>query len=322
VVSIPFAPTIIEHAAALIGCLPSEAAQSVELMAKAHIEAYKRYNHPIVTVGIDVYNIEAQALGCDVRFYNNASIPGVVTHPYTLDSDPGLIRFSPDAGRIQLVLNAAIEVKRVIGAETTVSIGICGPYSIMIELLGFDAAVDALFEEDERVFPYLDALLTHQMEYCSLITSEGLGVTLFDSWASPPVTSPHIYRTYAAPYERGLISHLDSFGLASRPLVIGGDTSLIVDDILSTGTTLLVSDYNAPLTLYAEKAKNHDVTLRANIDPKKVWSGDWDHIRSRINDIRSMVTIHPKTIIGTGVMPYDTNPGHVLHVKEIIKTIS
>lgn len=77
----PFVPTIIEHAAATLGISPSTAAQDAGLMAKAHIEAWRRYGHDAVTVGIDVYNVEAEALGCDVRFHNDNSVPGIVKRP-------------------------------------------------------------------------------------------------------------------------------------------------------------------------------------------------------------------------------------------------
>jgi len=319
-IQIPFAPTILEHAASLINRTPSECAQSADLMAQAHIEAFRRYRHPFVTVGMDIYNIEAEALGCGVRFFNDVSIPGVDTHPYTIESDPQTIRFDPESGRIELLLDAATKINRSIGSEAKVSVGICGPFSILIELLGFNVAVDALFEEDERIDGFLDALLKYLKDYCNLIVSHNLGVTVFDSWAAPPLSSPKIYKSYAAPSERKLISHLKSIGLPVQPLVIGGDTSFIIDDILSTGTTLLVSDYNSPIDLFAEKAKEHDVTLRANIDPKQIWSGNWDYVQNRINEIRSTFESYPKIIIGTGVMPYDTPPEHIFHIKKMLNS--
>jgi len=287
-------------------------------MATAHIEAHRRYRHPFVTVGMDIYNIEAEALGCGVRFYADDSIPGIVTHPYDPESDPGKIKFSVSAGRIGLILDAAVDIKHAIGDDAIVSVGICGPFSIMIELLGYDSAVDAFIDGDARLAGFLDALLIYSKEYCTAIIERNLGVTIFDSWAAPPLSSPDIYRTYSAPYEHGLISHLERSGLKSRPLVIGGDTSLIVNDILNTGTTLLVSDYNSPLSLFCGKAKEKEVILRANIDPRRIWNGDWDYVRSRIEDIYSIYESYSKIIIGTGVMPYDTPPGHIERIMEII----
>lgn len=316
---IRFSPTIIEHAAFLTGQTPSKAAQSAALMAQAHIEAFRRYRTNSVTVGIDVYNIEAEALGCHVRFYDDASIPGIISHPYTLENDPGKVMFSSDLGRIQMVLEAASEVFRAVDGEINVNVGICGPFSILIELMGFESAVQAFYDEDERVGHLLDALLTFQKDYCGAITARGLGVTVFESWASPPLINPEIYKTYAAPYERALFDHLTGLGLTTLPLVIGGDTRAIVDDILATGTTLLVSDYNTPLHLYAEKARAHNTALRANIDPKLVRNGAWDTIRARIHEIRTQAERYPRIIAGTGVIPYDTPPEYLLRVIEMLE---
>jgi len=325
--SLPFAPTIIEHAACLINCTPSAAAQNSGLMAKAHIEAFRQYDHPFITIGIDVYNIEAQALGCEVRFYTDNSIPGIVTHPYNLEDDPALLRFSSEKGRIQLILDAACMVKKAVGDKTAVSIGICGPFSILVELLGFDVVIDALIDDDnideiKRILLFLEALLLYQKDYCDLITSKGLGLTVFDSWASLPLISPGIYKKYAAPFQKKLLEHLKLAGLQTQPLIIGGDSQKIVDFMLDTGTTLLVSDYNAPLIMYAEKAREYGVVLRANIDPKKIWSGDWEYISSRINEIYSAAKIYPKIIIGTGVMPYDVSIDNILRTKKMAGSLS
>ena len=57
---IPFMPTIFEHNARIINKTPSEVALQVNLLAGSHIKAYGLYGHDAVTVGIDVYNIEAE----------------------------------------------------------------------------------------------------------------------------------------------------------------------------------------------------------------------------------------------------------------------
>jgi len=319
---IPFMPTIFEHAAFLIGKTPGAASRRVSLLSKAHIEAYRLYHPAVVTVGIDVYNIEAEALGCCVQFYDSDSdsIPGIISHPFTLTDDFERIIFSPDLGRINTVLEAASEVKRVIGDETNVSVGICGPFSIMIELLGFETAIEAFYDDDERVGRLLEALLRFQECYCDEIATRGLGVTVFESWASPPLISPGMYREFAFPYERKLFTHMERLGIPARPLVIGGDTRDIIDSILETGTTLLVSDYNTPLPFYVQKAQAKNVSIRANIDPKLVRSGSWEQIRDRIAEIRKQAEIYPKLIAGTGVIPYDTPPENLLSVKQMLDT--
>ena len=316
---IPFVPTLFEHAAFLIGQTPSTAARSASLMAQAHIEAYRRYRPDAVTVGIDVYNVEAEALGCHVRWYDNASIPGIVTHPLTIGDSLERIAFSLDLGRINMMLDAAFKVKRIIGHEVNVGLGICGPFSIMIELLGFEAAIEALYDEDEWARRLLETLLGFQKCYCDEIAARGLSVAVFESWASPPLLSPGMYREFAFPYERELFAHLGRLGIPSRPLVIGGDTRNIADSILETGATLLVSDYNTPLYLYIQKAREKNILVRANIDPKLVQSSSWGQVRERVTEIRKQAEKYPRLLAGTGVIPYDTSPENILHVKQMLE---
>ncbi|MCL2360694.1 MAG: hypothetical protein FWC73_02635 [Defluviitaleaceae bacterium] len=310
---LPFIPTIIEHAAFLIGQTPSAAARDASILARAHIAVFEQYRPDGVTVGMDIYNIEAEALGCQVCFYDDESIPGIMTHPITLDSPPGGIAFSPNLGRIQLLLCAAEKVKAVIGNDAKVSVGICGPFSILIELLGFETAIHAFIDEDKRVRLLLAAVLEFQKAYSREIVSRGLGVTVFESWASPPLITPDIYRQYALPYEQALLAHI-----GARPLVIGGDTRPILDDIVKSGTALLLSDYNTPLPLYIEKARAAGLVLRANIDPKLVRQGDFEKIKERIKEIYAQKKNYPKIIIGTGVVPYDTPLENLQRVKKII----
>lgn len=100
---IPFLPTILEHSARLIGKTPSEVAVNAKMLEEALIEAYNFYGHDSLTVGIDVYNIEAEALGCKIRFHEDFSIPGVISHPFEEGFETDTIKFSEEKGRIGMM---------------------------------------------------------------------------------------------------------------------------------------------------------------------------------------------------------------------------
>ena len=112
-------------------------------------------------------------------------------------------------------------------------------------------------------------------------------MTVFESWASPPLISPGMYRDFVFLYEFVLVRQLKRLGVLARPIVIGGDTSAIIGHLLETDATLLISDYNAPLSLLIEKARATGVPVRANIDPKQVRSGSWDEVLTRVREIRT-----------------------------------
>ncbi|MEA3368071.1 MAG: uroporphyrinogen decarboxylase family protein, partial [Planctomycetota bacterium] len=57
----PFIPSVYEHGATLLARGPSEVSRDAGLMAEAALTGYRAYAHDLVTVGIDIYNIEAEA---------------------------------------------------------------------------------------------------------------------------------------------------------------------------------------------------------------------------------------------------------------------
>ena len=64
--SLPWQPAIYEHKAALIGRTPIEVACNAAMFAQALLKEYEVYGADFLTVGLDVYNIEAEALGAEL----------------------------------------------------------------------------------------------------------------------------------------------------------------------------------------------------------------------------------------------------------------
>jgi uroporphyrinogen decarboxylase len=318
---VPFMPTLLEHAARGIGRTPSECARDGGLLAAAHLDAYRRYAHDLVTVGIDIYNIEAEALGCAVRFQEDRSVPGIVSHPLRIGGPLGDLAFSLERGRTRLVIDAAAEVFDGVGREVPVSVAMCGPFSVAVELCGYDAWIGACLDEPDWAHGLLDALLGHQRDYADTILSRGLGITLFESWATPPLLSPGLYAAFAAPWETGLILHIRDAGAASAPLVIGGDTTAILDAMLATGTTLLVADYPVDATLFREKAVAHDIGLRGNLDPRLLESGPIETVLERVDTLLDAAGSYHRFILGTGVVSFDTPEANLLAVRRHLESV-
>ncbi len=317
---VPFMPTLLEHAALLTGQVPSRCATDAGRLEEAHVAAYRTYRHDLVTVGIDIYDIEAEALGCGVRFQDDGSVPGIVHRPFQAmvpDDDPPLdADFSPDRGRIGLVLAAASGVLARIGREVPVSVPVCGPFSLAVELCGFDGMVDRCLEAPRRALDLLERLLSHQEAYVSAIRSRGLDVTVFESWAAPPLLSPDLYEAFAVPFETRLVRRIRSEGGTTAPLVIGGNTTAILDGILSTGTTLLVADGGADPGLFARKAAAAGCTLRGNLDPRLMETGPIPILLDRVDALLSQVGPIPRFVLGSGVVSFRTPGEHLLAVRQ------
>ena len=65
--NIPFTPVIYEHAARFVGRTPGEVSRDSELLFQAHRAAYLEYRQQVIAVGIDIYNLEAEAYGARVE---------------------------------------------------------------------------------------------------------------------------------------------------------------------------------------------------------------------------------------------------------------
>ncbi len=64
---IAFTPAVYEHAARFVGRTPAEVSRDAELLFQAHRGAYLEYRHQPIAVGIDIYNLEAEAYGAKVE---------------------------------------------------------------------------------------------------------------------------------------------------------------------------------------------------------------------------------------------------------------
>ena len=73
---IPFTPVVYEHAARFVGRTPWEASRDPELMFAGHRAAYLEYRHQVIAVGIDIYNLEAEAYGARVEADAGRRHPG------------------------------------------------------------------------------------------------------------------------------------------------------------------------------------------------------------------------------------------------------
>ena len=87
---IPFSPAIYEHKAALINRLPSEVCRDTSLLVESVKAEYKTYHPDIFVFGIDIYNVEAEALSCEINYEYGTAVPNIKTrkifNPSTLIS--------------------------------------------------------------------------------------------------------------------------------------------------------------------------------------------------------------------------------------------
>ncbi len=311
-------PAVYEHAAALIGRTPWEASRDPEWMFAGHAEAFRLYHHcPIV--GIDIYNLEAEALGAEVRQPGGTGIPAVSEHICgCVEEMADLTPLDASAGRIPMV----IEVARRLACEfphADVRVPVSGPYSIACSLLGLETLVIETAMKPDATAKALQHIAAGQLVFCQAVRDAGLGIALFESAATPPMLSPAMFRDVELPVLKWLLGQASDIVSHSVPCIIGGDTAPILEDILSTGTGYVIcpgpdeTDQKAFLQTIRNRT---DVRVRVNMNAAIIASGSELQVQQEIDRIVELIDGRENACIGTGVLPYETPRGSVLRAIE------
>lgn len=316
-----FAPTVYEHAAGLIGRSMSDTARCPELLAQAQLAAFELYRHDIVTVGLDIYNVEAEAAGCRVEYPSDA-IPHVAGPVVDTPEDLKRLRV-PDpqeSGRMPVMLAATGIVMRAVGRDVPVSAAMAGPFTLAAILRGFEDFLCDIAFDPEFATALLDYSLACLKEYGYALARLGAGIAVNESWAAPPLLSPKLFRSVVLPYEQRLIAGLKRDGAASVSLVCGGNTTKIANALALTGTSLLMADFSADRLLYKKVCENAGILLRASIESAALEAGGGIMLEQASRVIREAAP-GGRFVFGCGIVSPATPPKNVLELKEFAASI-
>jgi len=315
-----FSPSVYEHAARVIGKSPWEVSRNAELLSQGNIEAFRLYRHRPVVVGIDIYNLEAEAYGATVEKPGGNGIPAISKHPYsTLKDLMNLAPLNPRTdGRIPMVIEAA---KRVANEcpQADVRIPLGGPFSIAANLMGFESLLCEVLSNPDSVIEVLHHLVIGQIELCKEIAHNDLDIAFFESAATPPLLSPQQFRDIELPALKDIMEKTGAIVGHPVPCVIGGNTAPILEAILETGTGYVVCPAETDQQLFMEKMKAAPkVMVRINMDPRPMTAKNFEAVYKEVDRVLALAKNREKACIGTGCLPFETDPQVVLKTKEYI----
>ncbi|NLY19518.1 MAG: hypothetical protein GX045_11470 [Clostridiaceae bacterium] len=321
---IPFAPTIYEHAAKIINVTPSQMARDPDLIVAGQLTAYRLYRHDIVSVGVDIYNVEAEALGCRVIFPLDEVLPYIDGVLLSEDTDLNELKI-PDPhkdGRMPVFLEACRKIHEKIGDEVPVNGTIVGPFTLAAILRGFeDFLMDLMFEPDSarRLLKFTKQI---GLTYAKAFIDCGVGVAVNESWIAPPLLSPDLFSSIVLPFETGLIKEIKQLGLKNVALISGGDTAPIAQYLVETGTSLLMADYNTDQRAISRLCRKHGINLRASIDAKIVEYGNEEEMTAAAEKVISTCAEGGRFIFGCGVASYNTPAENINLLKQIVEKLN
>jgi uroporphyrinogen decarboxylase len=315
-----FCPAIYEHKAKLLGKSPSDVSRDARLLQQSVLAEYETYSPDILTVGIDIYNVEAEALGSTVLFPKAIDAVPVIKQRIlnSLDDLGGLAKIeSGKSGRMPLVLEAAEAVNKRIDRQVYVRGAISGPFSIASQLLGIEKLLIAVKLELSKVKKLMKICTDVAISYGKAFVKRGIEVCIFDSQTAPPLLSPKTYKHLVLPDVQRLVKNLKDAGAHFVAYIVGGDTTSNVENLLATGANIVLSDFASNIDKFLESTKDRKVLVRRNIDPALIEFGPDEKLRKQIKFVRELVQRNPRIIIGTGVLSYNTSIERVLMVKNM-----
>jgi uroporphyrinogen decarboxylase len=318
---IPFTPAVYEHAARFVGRAPAEVSRDAELLFQAHRGAYLEYQHQPIAVGIDIYNLEAEAYGGKVELVEGDAIPAI-SEPLLASLEDGLALkpFDPERdGRIAMVLGVGQRLKKEF-PEADVRIPVAGPFSVAFNLRGINALCEDVADRPEATAKLLWRLAENQAVLCRAVAKAGLDVAFFESAAAPPMVSPRQFREVELPALHRILELAAETVGHPVPCIMGGNTYPILSDLLSTGTSFLVSNVETNQPAFVETvARTHPhVKVRVNMNPGIVACPDPERIYREIDRVLAFAGGRPNCLLGTGALPLETPPENIRLIKSYL----
>lgn len=318
---IAFTPVIYEHAARFVGRTPWEVSRDGDLLFEAHRRAYLEYHHQVIAVGIDIYNLEAEAYGARVEACGGDAIPAI-HEPLLRSLDDGLALppFDPARdGRLAMVLAVGQRLRREFPAAD-VRIPVAGPFSIAFNLRGISQLCEDALERPADTARVLLRLAEHQTALCRAIADAGLDVAFFESAAAPPILSPRLFREVELPALKHVLARAAECIGHPVPCIMGGNTFPILDDLLATGTNYLACNIETDQAAFVERVtRTHPhVKLRVNLDPGVVACREPARIYAGTDRVLEITRGNPHCVMGTGALPLETPPENIRLIREYV----
>jgi len=316
---VPFMPAVYEHKAWFIGRTPSDVCRDEALLVASVLAEYEALRPDAMVVGIDVYNVEAEAAGCKVTYHEGPSIPALTPGMEALVQDNFRMPDPLKDGRMPVMLRATARVREEIGGEVPVFGSLCGPFSLAAALMGPADLLMAMASPEDAAREVIEKAVVIIMRYGRAYAAQGLGVAMFDSTATPDLISPRRYREFVLDPTRRVIAELIRSGMNEVPLIIGGNTDPILDDYIATGGNFLLCDGPASTQKFLAACMPARRAFRRNIPSDFLATASPEEIRRRTQAEVAEAQGYPGFIMGTGVIPYGTASEKILAVREALE---
>lgn len=293
---LPCVPIVGNTAARVINVKVSELPFDGKLLAKAQIEAYRRFKYDIIRIFTDLY-VQGEAMGAKIKypldetaFLESPAISDIADIDRLQPADPYR------DGKLPLQLEALKIAVDTLGREVPVTSAVTCPFTNASFLVGPETLVRLVGKNPEAVHKLCAVSLETSINYAKAIIDAGGSPSLTDAMSSGTIISPRQFREFSFPYLQKLISYIHSRG-KSVTLHICGKTAKIWEQMVEVGADCLSID-NAADLLAAKQKVGHQVRLMGNVKPSEIMlQGTPQDVRHAVIDCVRKAYDNPKGFI-------------------------
>lgn len=274
-----------------------------EAMAEGQIRAWERYGHDILLVENGTAAL-AEACGVQVE-YLEASAP--VAKTPAISSLDEVDRLEIPDPYTDPLLSELLKATRIIVEEIgdrafVIGRADQGPFSLACEIRGMsEFLLDlAMGDKLDKAHKLLDFCRQVSERYAMAQIEQGAHATsIGDSPSGPDVISPQYYREFAYPYVKTLVRNLKKKDIILA-YHICGNSSPIIDDMVSTGAAIIEIDQKADLQT-SKAAAAGKAALLGPVDPSEVMAyGTPELVTEKCNEALETLSPGGGFILGPG----------------------
>jgi uroporphyrinogen decarboxylase len=289
--------------------------------ADAFIQSVERYDLDGIMIDFDT-TLMAGSIGVPVDYpdHEPARIPkGLISswdQFYELQDDIDLSKNK----RVQIWLETCRLIKAHFGNEVFVR-GNCdqAPFSTASMVRGAQEWLIDLMAPCDEVAKLLEYCTKVSVQFIDLMAETGVDmVSNGDSPAGPEMISPEMFREFALPYEKKLVEAAHRHNL---PYVnhICGNTDLILEDMLKSGTDGLELDYKTDIRLILKHLGDKKLFI-GNIDPSGVLAlGSKKLVQTKTMELLEVYKSSPRLVVNAGCAIPPNTPSE--NIKELVDTV-
>ncbi|MGD8291500.1 MAG: uroporphyrinogen decarboxylase family protein [Desulfobacterales bacterium] len=203
---VPVVSQIHEFAMRQLGIPAKEFYTNPEILAAGTLEVQEKYGIDVPVLDYDVYNIEAEAIGQEVK-YSEHDMPDVDrTKPLICGRDDLNKIRTPDFGsdgRFPKVVEMNRIFRKLIGGSE-ITIRFCAPFSLAANIRGLEQLLMDIYMDPDFVRDMFDRIVEEVLApwilHLKKVFPRVKSISGDDAYGSLPIVNPDIIREWIVPY--------------------------------------------------------------------------------------------------------------------------